>query len=594
MAFRLDPAESVPDGVRRIAREQLDQSIHRLTLGTDDRDRDVHSARKSMKCLRGLVRLVRPDLGGEAYRRENETYRDTARRLAGLRDATVLVATLDRVAGGLNGRAGDLGSLREQLAGRRGRAYESGEQGPVLDACAEVLRQARDRVDHWPLEGAGWRGLGGGLLGVYRRGRREFDEASWRPSVESLHEWRKRVKYLWYHSRLLQPLWPALMTAWQKELDRLGELLGDDHDLAVLAGVLRQEGGPEGQELLASVSRRRHELQEEARVLGMRVYAERPGDLRRRLRGYWRAWEEERRRIPAPAPERAVPAGAPERVADTRCRTGEGPLWHEQERRLYWVDIPEGRLYRCDPASGAHEQVFQGEPIGGFTVQADGSLLLFMARGAVAVWRPDQPLSPVVEEIPLERESRFNDVVADPEGRVFCGTMPGPDGGGRLYRLDRDGTLTELLDGVGLPNGMDFSPDGRFLYFVDSAAGTVWRFDYDRGTGELSERRVFADTAGREGAPDGLAVDAEGGVWCALWGGGCLVRYRPDGGEDRRVELPARKVSSAAFGGPALDELYVTTAGGDDREAEGPGAGALFRLRPGLPGRPPFPSRIGL
>lgn len=593
MPFRFDPAESVPDGVRRIACEQLDRSIHRLTEGTDDRDADVHSARKSMKCLRGLVRLVRPDLGPDVYRRENETYRDTARRLAALRDATVLAGTLDRVVGGLNGEAGDFDPLREQLAGRRGRAYESGERGPVLDACAEALRRARGRVDHWPVDDAGWSGLGRGVLAVYRRGRREFGEACWRPSVESLHEWRKRVKYLWYHSRLLQPLWPAPMTAWQKELDRLGELLGDDHDLAVLAAVLRREGGPAGQELLASVSRRRHELQDEARVLGMRVYAERPRDLRRRLRGYWRAWEEERRRV-LPPPARTAPAHGLERVADTRCRTGEGPLWHKQERRLYWVDIPEGRLYRYDPAAGAHEQVFQGEPIGGFTVQADGSLLLFMARGAIAVWREGQPLCPVVEEIPVERESRFNDVIADPEGRVFCGTMPGPDGGGRLYRLDCDGTLTELLDGVGLPNGMDFSPDGRLLYFVDSKAGIIWRFDYDRATGELAGRRPFAEASGREGGPDGLAVDAEGGVWCAFWDGGCLVRYRPDGREDRRVELPARKVSSAAFGGSGLDELYVTTAGGHARDAEGPGAGALFRLRPGLAGRPGFPSRIGL
>jgi D-xylonolactonase len=358
--------------------------------------------------------------------------------------------------------------------------------------------------------------------------------------------------------------------------------------------VLRKEGEPEGEELLGPISQRRHELQEKARVLGMRVYSERPEDLRRRLRGYWRAWEEERRRMSGAAPAPAASTIPLERVADTRCRTGEGPLWHGPEQRLYWVDIPEGRLYRYDPATGAHEQVFQGEPIGGFTVQADGSLLLFMARGAIAVWRPDRPLSPVVEEIPVERDSRFNDVIADPEGRVFCGTMPGPAGGGRLYRLDRDGTLTELLDGVGLPNGLGFSPDGGRMYFADSKAGVIWRFAYDRVTGELSDRRVFADTAGREGAPDGLAVDAEGGVWCARWNGGCLVRYRPDGGEERRVELPARKVSSACFGGPGLDELYVTTAGGPDRDREGPGAGALFRLRPGLRGRPGFPSRIGL
>ena len=210
------------------------------------------------------------------------------------------------------------------------------------------------------------------------------------------------------------------------------------------------------------------------------------------------------------------------------------------------------------------------------------------------VWRPGRPLSPVVDEIPVERESRFNAVAADPEGRVFCGTLPGPDGGGRLYRLDRDGALTELLDGVGLPGGLGFSPDGRRLYLADSKAGIIWRFACDRATGELRGRRPFADARGRGGAPGGLTVDAEGGIWCAFRDRGLLVRYRPDGREDRRLELPARKVRSAAFGGPGLDELYVTTAGGRDPEAGGPGAGALFRLRPGLAGRPGFPSRIGL
>lgn len=284
----------------------------------------------------------------------------------------------------------------------------------------------------------------------------------------------------------------------------------------------------------------------------------------------------------------------PELIADYACVTGEGPLWHPLEQRLYWVDIPTGRMFRYAPATGQHEQCYAGEVVGGFTVQADGALLLFMARGAVALWR-EGALTPLIAEIPAERDSRFNDVIADPEGRVFCGTMPTGEQGGALYRLDGDGALTRLLEGVQISNGMGFSPDLAQLYYTESLARTIWRFDYDRATGALSEQRVFVrvpEVEG-EGVPDGLTVDAEGHIWSARWGGGCLVRYRPDGIEDLRTPLPAQKVSCVTFGGPDTTDLYVTTAGGDDKAANGTGAGALFRLRLGIQGRPEFYSRIG-
>ncbi len=150
-----------------------------------------------------------------------------------------------------------------------------------------------------------------------------------------------------------------------------------------------------------------------------------------------------------------------ELIADYACHTGEGPLWHPLEERLYWVDIPPGRLFRYDPATGQHEQCLHAEEaIGGFTVQESGDLLLFMARGAVRLWR-DGFRDTIIEEIPAERNSRFNDVIADPRGRVFCGTMAGPDKPGTLYRLDVDGTLKVVLEGLGCPNGMGFTGDRR-------------------------------------------------------------------------------------------------------------------------------------
>jgi len=303
--------------------------------------------------------------------------------------------------------------------------------------------------------------------------------------------------------------------------------------------------------------------------------------------------------ITTPTFEPVTTAIEPELIADYACVTGEGPLWHPDEQRVYWVDIPKGRLFRYTPATGEHERCFESpNAIGGFTIQEDGALLPFMARGAVKLWR-DGELTTVIDEIPDEVTTRFNDVIADPEGRVFCGTMPTATRGsptqsrlGRLYRIDPDRTLTKLLDGIGVSNGMGFTPDLQHLYYTDSPTRNIYRFDYDRATGDISNRRVFVQTTDGEGVPDGLTVDAEGYVWSARWDGGVLVRYTPDGEEALRIAFPARKVSSVTFGGPDYTDIYVTTAGGDQKAREGDGAGALFRLRLGIQGKAEFRSKI--
>ncbi len=284
----------------------------------------------------------------------------------------------------------------------------------------------------------------------------------------------------------------------------------------------------------------------------------------------------------------------PELIADYSCETGEGPLWHPTEKKVYWTDIPAGRVFRYDPATGMHETCYTGGVVGGFTVQADGSLLFFMERGAVKIWRNGE-LTTVIEEIPEERETRFNDVIADPEGRVFCGTMPTPERPGRLYRLDTDGTLHLVIDEVGISNGMGFTADLRNMYFTDSPTLNIYRFDYDRETGDIANRVVFTTRAEEdEGIPDGMTVDAHGCVWSARWDGCCLVRYTPDGVEDRRIAFPVRKVSSLTFGGEDYTDIYVTTAGGNIKHEDGEHAGALFRLNLGIRGVEEFYSRVGL
>jgi D-xylonolactonase len=284
-----------------------------------------------------------------------------------------------------------------------------------------------------------------------------------------------------------------------------------------------------------------------------------------------------------------------EQIADYACVTGEGVIWHPQERCVYWVDIPAGRLFRYDPATGQHAQVLEGEAIGGVTVQADGALLLFRARGAVQLWR-DGALTTVIDEIPAARGSRFNDVIADPAGRVFCGTMAAGDHSGHLYRLDRDGSLTVVLEDIQVPNGMGFTPDRRGMYFTDTMRRTITHYDYDEATGALTNGNSIVRVPDNEseGLPDGMTVDRDGYLWSARWDGGCAVRYAPDGTEVDRLAFPARKVASLAFGGDDYGDLYVITAGGHLKDTDGAGAGALYRLRPGVVGRPEFYSRIGL
>jgi len=278
-------------------------------------------------------------------------------------------------------------------------------------------------------------------------------------------------------------------------------------------------------------------------------------------------------------------------LADYGCDTGENPLWHPMEKRLYWCDIPTGRIFRFDPSTGTHEQCYEGRPVGGFTVQTDGSLLLFMDRGAIANWREGK-LVAVLPEIEAERDSRFNDVIADPAGRVFCGTMSSAEQKGSLYRLDLDGSIRRVLTDIGCSNGMAFTPDCKRMYYTDSFAHTIYLFDYDVEDGSLNNQRVFAHFEESDGMPDGATLDADGRLWSAFWDGGCIRRLDANGRVDKTISLPVPNVTSLTFGGEDSADLYITTAGGHNKLEEGPLAGAMFRLKSQARGVPEFFSRI--
>lgn len=165
--------------------------------------------------------------------------------------------------------------------------------------------------------------------------------------------------------------------------------------------------------------------------------------------------------------------------------------------------------------------------MGGFTLQSGGGLLLFMDRGTIGRWSDEGGLQVCLSEIPDERASRFNDVIADPEGRVFCGTMATPAAGGRLYRLDTDGSLHLLLENIGCSNGMAFTGDFRSFYYTDSFAREIYRFAYNRSDGSISDRQVFAGFSEQDGLPDGLTIDDQDHLWTALWDGGRIMRLAP-------------------------------------------------------------------
>lgn len=292
-----------------------------------------------------------------------------------------------------------------------------------------------------------------------------------------------------------------------------------------------------------------------------------------------------------------------EQVVDIECETGEGPLWHPKDEHLYWCDIPRGRVYRFDPATGEHEKVYSDnrERIGGFTIQRDGSLLLFQEAGAVRrLSRDDWSTETAVAPDPDRFHERFNDVIADPQGRVFAGVMPDTerDLPGQLYRLDTDGTFTLVRESCVLPNGMGFTPDLSQLYFTDTCEvdptqpGYIYRYEYDRASGSLSDPEVFVEASNIDGYPDGMTVDSEGHVWSAFWDGGALHRFTPDGTHERSVAFDPRKVSSLTVAGDDYDTAYVTTACVETRETEGPGAGCLYRVDLGVTGRPECRSAV--
>jgi CHAD domain-containing protein len=299
MSFELKPQQSVRKNIRRIVRKQLDEASDHLTgPHQGGRDEAVHEVRKVFKKVRAVLRLVRPAIGEKTYRAENICFRDAARPLTEVRDAKTLLEALDGLAEQAQGHvtAGTFGgaraALQKELRAVRKRVLDEQDAFAV---AAEVVRQSRERAKDWADVPDKWSSLGPGVEDTYHKARAAFREAEADPGVEALHEWRKQAKYLRYQLEVLRPLWPERLGELADEADQMGDLLGDDHDLAVLRQKLTEDlerfGDAAGWEvLLGLLDRRRDELQQEALVLGQRFFQDKPRDFARRLKGYWKAW----------------------------------------------------------------------------------------------------------------------------------------------------------------------------------------------------------------------------------------------------------------------------------------------------------------
>jgi sugar lactone lactonase YvrE len=263
-------------------------------------------------------------------------------------------------------------------------------------------------------------------------------------------------------------------------------------------------------------------------------------------------------------------------------------MWDDSRNQLCWVDIPHGDVHRLD-ASGTHSVWRYGDMVSAVASRAGIGLVLAIRDGIGLADALGQ--APRLVPITMPRGTCMNDAKCDRRGRLWVGSKVSQRGkrGAVLFRIDPSGEARTVSDGLGMANGLGWSPDDRVFYLVDSAIGAIYSYPFDLERGLLGKRRLFAHVPAGEGIPDGLAVDSSGCVWVALWGGGKLNRYTPGGGLDGSVDVPVSQVTSCAFGGADLDRLYVTSAraGLSERERQQqPLAGALFVTDSDVPGTP--------
>lgn len=274
----------------------------------------------------------------------------------------------------------------------------------------------------------------------------------------------------------------------------------------------------------------------------------------------------------------------PQLILDAQALLGEGPTWDAAHQRLYWLNIIPGELHIYDPASGQDQVVTVGQKIGCVGLTRDDSVLLGLKQGLARLNPATAQLDWIAHPESHIPHNRFNDGKCGPDGRFIVGSMDDNEveNSGFLYSLSPDGTLKTLLSGIYISNGLTWSPDCKTLYYIDTPTRKVRAFDYDLSSGEIANERVVVTIPDGMGWPDGMTSDKQGRLWIGMWGGAALTVWNPDNGElIRRVPVPAVNVSACVFGGPNLNELYVTSARvgiSKTQASRRPKTGGLFRI----------------
>jgi L-arabinonolactonase len=277
-------------------------------------------------------------------------------------------------------------------------------------------------------------------------------------------------------------------------------------------------------------------------------------------------------------------------IVDCQNIIGESPTWSVEEQKLYWLDIEKLEFWRYDPETDATKVWKTPERAASFAFREKGGFLVAF-ESCLAFWNPETGKRTTLKAIEPElATTRMNDGRCDRQGRFIIG---GIDESGKfdrisnVYRVDGDLSIHKIISNVAIANSICFSPDGRVMYFADSPTREIWAYDYDIQTGNISNKKVFANFSDQPGMPDGSIVDSEGYLWNAQWNGHRVVRYRPDGVVDRIISIPAMNITCLAFGGKDLDMLYVTTARylmtPEQIKAE-PLSGGLFAVRADVKG----------
>ena len=279
-----------------------------------------------------------------------------------------------------------------------------------------------------------------------------------------------------------------------------------------------------------------------------------------------------------------------ELVLDAKAELAEGPCWLAGRDELLWVDIMAGRVHLLDPGTGADRAIHVGQPVGAAVPAGDGRVAIAIRDGFALLDLDTGRLEPLAHvELDLTG-NRMNDGKCDSAGRYWAGTMAldQPSVAGALYRLDA-GVVDRMVEGVGISNGLGWSLDDRLMYYIDTPLHRLDVFDFDAAGGAIANRRTLLPIDG-PGSPDGMAVDAEDGLWIAMWGGGRVLHVLPDGTVAGVVDVPVSQPTSVCFGGPDLREMFITSAWhglSPERRAREPLAGGVFRCRPGVAGTLP-------